>query len=59
MRFEAYRIVNTSKVARSARNFVKSNPDASIIYRAWRKAEGIKIIETPKGNNVLNPSRQR
>ena len=47
-------IVNAPKVADLARNFVKSNPDAPIIYRAWLNVEGKKIVETPKGNEVLN-----
>jgi hypothetical protein len=47
-------IVNVPKVADLARNFVKSNPDAPVIYRAWLKVEGKKIVETPKGNDVLN-----
>ena len=47
-------IVNTPKVGDLARNFVKSNPDAPIIYRAGLKVEEMKIVETPKGNDVLN-----
>jgi hypothetical protein len=47
-------IVNTPEVQASARNFVRDNPDAPIIYRAWVKAEGMQKVKTPEGIEVLD-----
>ena len=47
-------IVNTPEVQVSARNFVRDNPDAPIIYRAWVKAEGMQKVKTPEGIEVLD-----
>ena len=47
-------IVNTPDVAESARNFVRTNPDAPIIYRAWLKSEGMQKVKTPEGIDVLD-----
>ena len=47
-------IVNTPEVQESARNFVRSNPDVPIIYRAWIKEEGMQKSRTPEGIEVLD-----
>jgi len=47
-------IVNTPDVALSAKNFVRNNPDAPIIYRAWIKAQGMQKSKTPEGIELLD-----
>ena len=47
-------IVNTPEVATSAQNFVRNNPYAPIIYRAWIKAEGMQKSKTPEGIGLLD-----
>lgn len=47
-------IVNTPDVAESARNFVRTNPDVPIIYRAWLKSEGMQKVKTSEGIDVLD-----
>jgi len=50
----ASRIVNNPEVQMTALNFVRSNPDQPIIYRAWVKAEGMQKFKTPEGIDVLD-----
>ena len=47
-------IVNTPEISISARNFVRNNPEAPIIYRAWIKAEGMQKAKSPDGIDVLD-----
>ena len=48
-------IMSNLDILNSARNFVRNNSDAPIIYRAWIKAERMHEHKTPEGIEVLDP----